>query len=393
METMYQDVVKQLRTLNWDFEDSKTNTLTHRYHPYPAKFIPQIPRNLIEIFSRPGDQVLDPFCGSGTALVESILLDRDALGIDINPLSTLIAKVKATPLQPEKLRSINDLLLTISQKSENSYGQKTLFAKRDDKENYSIPDFPKITFWFEKFVIDEVALIKHHIYQIQDDDLKDFLKVSLSSILVTVSRQDSDTRYTRREKNIKPGDTVRIFAKRVRDMADAMRSFTERASKRRPIVLSADSQDLESLVEPNSVDLVVTSPPYPNAYSYHLYHRNRMFWLDIDPYPVKKQEIGSHRKYSAKNGATAETFRIEMRNCFRGLHLSLRSGGFCCVVIGDSIIRGELVLNNELLKDVAVETGFDVIDDIRRNIQATRKAFNPTIGRIKQESILVFGKV
>ena len=115
-----------------------------------------------------------------------------------------------------------------------------------------------------------------------------------------------------------------------------------------------------------------------------------MYWLDFDPHPLKQQEIGTHRKYSAKNGATIETFREEMNNCFAGIREVLRPSKYCCFVIGDSIVRGELVLNNELITEVAIQNKFTLVDDIKRNIQKTRKAFNPSIGRIKSESILIF---
>jgi DNA modification methylase len=387
---MPSNVVTKTRSIDWDFPDSGTSNFTHAYHPYPAKFIPHIPRHLIEIFSEPGDKVLDPFCGSGTTLVEAILHDRDTVGIDINPLSALIAKVKSTPMKPETLEPINDFLFAINQRGESLQGQRTLFAPDQDRREYPVPEFPKLRFWFDDIVIKEAALIRYHIYQVSDQDLQDFLKVAFSSILVSVSKQDSDTRYTRREKNIQPGDTVRAFARRVSEMASSMRTFAQEAPSRRPIVLTADAQKAGELIESSSIDLVVTSPPYPNAYSYHLYHRNRMFWLDMDPYPVKRQEIGSHRKYSAKNGATVKTFKVEMANCFRGLQQVLKDKGYCCFVIGDSIVRGELVRNNEVLKEVANETGFEIVDDIRRTIQETRKAFNPKYGRIKQESILIF---
>ena len=81
------------------------NYLTHGIHPYPAKFIPQIPSCLVETYSRKGDVILDPFCGSGTTLLETIIRDRQAIGVDVNPIATLISKVKTSCLRDSERKS------------------------------------------------------------------------------------------------------------------------------------------------------------------------------------------------------------------------------------------------------------------------------------------------
>jgi len=70
------------------------NYLTHNIHPYPAKFIPQIPSCFIETYSKKNDVVLDPFCGSGSTLLEATIRDRKAIGLDLNPIATLISRVE-----------------------------------------------------------------------------------------------------------------------------------------------------------------------------------------------------------------------------------------------------------------------------------------------------------
>src|SRR5690606_28475459 len=86
----HRDELDVLRSIDWDFAGAKTNYLTHGMHPYPAKFIPQIPNALIQELSSVGDTVGDIFCGSGTTLVEALTLKRNAVGIDANPLACLI---------------------------------------------------------------------------------------------------------------------------------------------------------------------------------------------------------------------------------------------------------------------------------------------------------------
>ena len=139
------------------------------------------------------------------------------------------------------------------------------------------------------------------------------------------------------------------------------------------------------------LDLVVCSPPYPNAYSYHLYHMTRMVWLGMDQPKFKREEIGSHRKYSsnAKNGATAETFKMEFAAILRWLAGSLRRGGYACFVVGNSTLKGQHVKNADLICEAGRMTGFVEVMRIDRTMQATKKAFNPAIGKIKTENILI----
>jgi DNA modification methylase len=85
---------------SWDFKNDDTKLNTHGFHSYPAMMIPQVARRLIETYGLESKVLLDPFMGSGTALVEAKLHDNFevAYGIDINPLTRLIAKVKTTPI-------------------------------------------------------------------------------------------------------------------------------------------------------------------------------------------------------------------------------------------------------------------------------------------------------
>ena len=83
-------IAKAFQGINWSFSDAETGFLTHGLHPYPAKFIPQIPGYCIRLLSAPGELVLDPFGGSGTTALEAIRLGRRALSIDANPVGTLI---------------------------------------------------------------------------------------------------------------------------------------------------------------------------------------------------------------------------------------------------------------------------------------------------------------
>lgn len=90
----------------WSFADKtrkETSYITHGYHRYPAKFIPQIVARLMEKYTDVGELVVDPFGGCGTTLVEAMTMGRKSLGVDINPVAVLITKAKITPIEPSKI--------------------------------------------------------------------------------------------------------------------------------------------------------------------------------------------------------------------------------------------------------------------------------------------------
>src|SRR5688572_26944015 len=86
-----------------NFEGHNTLYATHGLHAYAAKCPPQLVRYALKYYSKRGDQILDPMAGSGTTLVESRLLGRDCIGVDIDPVARLIAKVKCTPVSDERI--------------------------------------------------------------------------------------------------------------------------------------------------------------------------------------------------------------------------------------------------------------------------------------------------
>lgn len=384
----------RLHDIDFDFADSKTGYLTHGLHPYPAKFIPQIPDALIRELSNEGDTVADVFCGSGTTLVESLLLGRNAIGFDANPLACLITKAKTTCFASGDKES----LLSLARKAEETADAitnagKTLFhPDRSFASSAWRPDSETLAFWFEPFVTEELAQTLSWCKALPTESARNLALVAFSSIIVTVSKQDSDTRYVRRKKDLGAGETLTRFARALKSAVNAV----DELSKVVRADLRCDVIHANILEQPDSpiFDLMVCSPPYPNAFSYHLYHMTRMLWLGMDQPKFKREEIGSHRKYSAKgaNGATAKTFQSEMQRILAWLSRHLKDGGFACFVVGDSTIRGERIDNADLIAAAGRTEGFSEVARPVRKMQMTKKAFNPVIGKIKDEKILILQK-
>src|SRR3989338_6114230 len=151
---------------SWDYRGENTKTYTHGIHTYPAMFIPQVARRLLETYSKEGDTICDIFCGSGTSLVESRVLNRNAYGIDLNPLAIFLAKAKTAPINPQKLTREYIALLSKLEKIKDSEIKK--------------PEFKNIDFWFKEKVIIKLARLKKAIQEIEDKAIRNFLMVAFS---------------------------------------------------------------------------------------------------------------------------------------------------------------------------------------------------------------------
>lgn len=373
--------LSNLEMIDWDFTSAKTNSNTNAFHPYPAKFIPQIPRAFIQSLSKPGETIYDPFLGSGTTAVEANILGRNAIGNDVNELAVLISKVKTTPISAKRLEKLDDLIESIDQKIHLLYTKKNEYITR--------PDIVNLNLWFKDFVIDELVIIKEQIGMIKDKDLKDFCLIALSGIIVNVSNQDSDTRYVRVPKDIKHKDTFDRFVRQINKLKKIMIASFEELSNGHSKFKVADTRQ-KGIFPENSANLAITSPPYPNAYDYHLYHKYRLFWLGMNPYELRKSEIGAHADYSKKNGPDEFDFKNDMEKCFANASTILKPKAYFIFVIGDSILKGRKIKNNEILREAAKNTQFSFVAEFDRTLNLRKKSFNPTIGNIKTEKIVMF---
>ncbi|HYA83037.1 MAG TPA: DNA methyltransferase [Candidatus Bathyarchaeia archaeon] len=134
--------ITKLCALDWELENANTKYYTHGYHPYSSKYIPQIPNRLISTFTERNDLILDPFVGSGTTLVESKVLGRDAIGVDINPLACLISRVKTTVISKTTVREIRNFLTLLQDDIAHVRGNTTLWNYENKKP---ILDYPSVT--------------------------------------------------------------------------------------------------------------------------------------------------------------------------------------------------------------------------------------------------------
>ncbi|MEM2980554.1 MAG: DNA methyltransferase [Thermoproteota archaeon] len=375
-----------------------TTYLTHNFHPFPAKFIPQIPNFMIRRFSRRNEAVFDPFCGSGTTLVEAKLLERNSLGVDIHPLGIFMTKVKTTKISDDELKKALPLLNTIEKRVDYFIAKKqigktliTFIEENGESEEfqYNIPNFPNRDHWFQEHVLHELSIIYSSITKAEvSPDLRDLFLLAFSSIIVPVSNQDSETRYASVRKKILPKQPFLLFKNKVLDMINRIKIFNQKASDCEAKAYLADSRRLDFLNE-NIADLIVTSPPYPNTYDYYLYHKLRMFWLKMEWEKAKISEIGSRLRHSSQKEPIYNYIK-DMTKCFEHFARILKAGKLFVIVVGDSIIRKELLKGDEIISELANKTGFKIEDKIEYNLSYVSKTFNPAFrNKTKQEYIIV----
>lgn len=275
-----------------------TTYSTHGIHPYAAKFIPQIPDKIIEECSNERHTILDPFCGSGTTLLEARLKGRCSVGFDTNPIAILVSKVKTTPMSKEDWDEVDIAISKI----------KSKFEYKDYSEVW-IPEIPRIEHWFQKNVCMDLGLIAGEIRKIENLKARNFLEVAFSSIIVSVSNQESETRFAAIKKNLDYDVVKDSFMRKVRNISEKVRlvsiSFLPKVERLTTKVFLADARKMTEYIPEHSIDLVITSPPYLNSYDYYLYHKFRIYWLGFDKeitdiYNVQKMELGSRYKYSGK---------------------------------------------------------------------------------------------
>lgn len=361
------------------FEDYKNNSyLTHNYHPYPAKFVPQIPSELIQTLSEPGDWVLDPFVGSGTTLVEANLAGRHALGVDVNPLSCLISRVKTTVLDSRECNHIAHVADRAAQEVRSG-------------ARHQPPKFFGIDKWFSPRSQQELAALLSVVRAAElVTSAREFLEVAFASIVVKASRQESDTRYKAIEKDIAPFKIADYFVARVQDMLKRMEQFRAMAKPSRCLVALVDSTKLI----PGDIvfDLAVTSPPYMNSYDYYLYHKHRMSWLGFDYRGAQEAEFGSRNKHNDKNmGIDAYNDPIARNAAL--VFQRLKTGGRFCVVVGDAILKGEVVRMNSNFDALLSHIGFEKVREIVFPQRKYTKTFTPGLrDAFKNSYVLIYKK-
>lgn len=389
-----QRVSEVFHSLDWSFADNRTSYLSHDLHPYPAKFVPQLPAQVIQLLSSRGELVWDPFGGSGTTAVEALLNDRYCISTDVNPLGAIIGKAKTTSLRFFEEDELEKFIGKLEFYGSSSDFLKEYFDTHREELSTEIPAIPNIEKWFSNTVICELAFIKRMIKtELRSDAAITVARASLSKIITKVSNQESETRYRAIEKNTSFGETIGIYLRDLRENFAKVKVIGQLLEHRSARFITANVMDAivgeDGYIRENEVDLVVTSPPYPNAFDYHLYHRFRIFWLDGDPVEMGKAEIGSHLKYQ-RSKKSFDAFEEELTPVLKNCYLALKPGRYAVFVLGDAIFDGVLYKTAERIGKLAESLGFEFVTIVDRPLPENKRSIKAR--RATEEQILVLRK-
>ena len=404
---------------SWDYRGEKTKSYTHGIHTYPAMFIPQVGRRLLETYSKEGDTVCDIFCGSGTALVESKLLGRNAYGIDLNPLAIFLAHAKTTPINPQKLTKE---YLTVL----DGVGK----IKDDEIQR---PDFKNIDFWFKDKVIIKLAKLKKAIRKVKDISVQDFLMVAFSETVRYSSNTKTGEFKLVRVKGEKlekhDPDVMAIFRKHAEKNIAGMIDFYNDAKKNVLTKIIYGDSSKDNGIKANSIDCIITSPPYGDSrttVAYGQFSRLSAQWTDVFDNPndasgvdndllggratknlthalssnYLKESLEKIARQDAVRARDVLSFYIGLNDCLKQAHKILRPQKYFCIVIGNRLVKQVRIPTDFIIAELAEKIGFTCEDIIVRNIPGKRMPIknSPTniVGALEEtmnkESIVILRK-
>lgn len=409
-------------------------TQTHGFHKYPAKFIPDIPRWAIEKYlnGKKGKTILDPFCGSGTTLVEGILAGHNVIGVDIDPLSLWISKVKTTRVNMSRLIDIPGWLVK-SIKMRNKGGFK--------------PECETIDHWFLPGAIAKLSIIRGLINEIPgkfgDDheikDIQDLLMICFSSIIRRVSNADNESQktYVSHTKIKQPEDVNDLFISQLEMFIRRIDHFSKSVNPelKRKYIRSSSANPLKEALKGEKIDLVITSPPYIKAIDYIYNQMAELFWVgDLLEMQTQEKQNNHRGKYignktmgklefsnynphkdlfgiekldkkiqqvfdaDKKNGHRHSyvTFKYfsDMDKHFFQIKKCMRKGVRYVMVVGDSSVSGIYFETADFLIQIAQKNGFRNINQWGYKIKNRYMRFDRKGrgGIIKIDQVLSFEK-
>lgn len=356
-----------------DNQNSKSTYYTHGFHPYPAKYTPQLVNKFFNLYCKSGFTILDPFCGSGTTLVEGVLNGMNSVGIDLNPIAYIISRAKTNHYSTEEINSIRNFICEIQPQPNN-----WLFTKDYDKANEQIiiPDFPNRNHWFQDNVSNELAILKNKIDKVENQNTKDILYCAFSKIIVKVSNQDSEVRYTAKNKNHSDGIVFSSFIDTVLNYIIIL-SSNKHSINAKAEVHNGDSNEVLKNYSDNHFDFVITSPPYINTFDYYLYHKQRMFWLGYDHRPVRQKEIGNHHRIDTKKFEVAKAEYVDsMTQIMDGLSRVSKPNSYFVMVIGDGIVEGTTIDMSNVISEICEKSNYEIEKVESVNLSDITRSFN-----------------
>lgn len=375
---------------SWDFQTENVKRDTHCFHNYPAMMIPQIAERLIREYGKGAKSLFDPYCGTGTSLVEANLCGINAFGSDLNPLARLIAKTKTSKLCVKELeayvQSLHNYLLSVN------------FGKICYPQN--IPQFKNIDYWFLPQTISELAIIKQFIDTIENNRIKDFFLIAFSETVreSSLTRNGEFKLYRMTEEQVKKfkPDVFSMLLSKVNRNKKGLESFLKKTNSfnSQVYVFEFDSSQ-EVTLEDESVDLVVTSPPYGDSkttVAYGQFSRLSSQWLGFEEadnldsrlmggapkeiFPTGFQLLDATIQQIAsideKRAREVYSFYVDYIKSISNVANVIKRGGYACYVVGNRRVKDITLLTDEFTKSIFEQFEFEHKYTFIRNIPNKR---------------------
>lgn len=369
---------------DWAFDQERSvSKWTHGYHRYPAKFLPNVVEKLIELYQPQQDGVIaDLFAGCGTTLIEAKAHGYASIGTDINPIAILITRVKTTPINP-------DMLL-------NAY--KGVVEKFDDYTSEAFVDLRKherIDYWFTKENKYKIAFLYQCTNEIENVEIKEFFLVAISHILKNCSRWLQSSTKPQVDPNKEVIDPFEAFKQHCQQMMNGNRQFYLRIQENHfenvaCEIIEGDAR--RTGIPAESVDTIITSPPYVTSYEYADIHQLTGYWMELfgDLATFRQKFIGT--SYSEKTSLEVTGSKLandiiqslnekskrmarnvaayfnDMQQVAEEMAQILKPGGKACVVIGNTTLRNVTIKSSEVFYEFLCNAGLTEKAIIKRNI-------------------------
>jgi len=374
---------------DWSFSEisrKESAELTHAYHQYPAKFIPQLAKALIDEFTNPDDFIWDPFCGSGTLNLEAYRSNRHSLGTDINPVAILISQAKTTQLNPDKLNNyIEKLIRTVE---ETPIRTRAFYRKHyilNGNEQYLKP-------WFFD---DSLLELCHLLLQIKNfrigHEYRKFALCTFSSILKKSSRWLTSSIKSQIDPNKTPKKPLYWFKRQISNMKRQNELlFQENIDNDTNVSIWKHNAKHKLKNKIPECDCIITSPPYVVSYDYSELFRLSSYFLFFNPnYELYRRTlIGTplhkNSKYSfnslrpekedidriKETGIRNSLFEYykDMSVAFTRFKKYIKDQGNLFLIIGDTKLRKVDINNAYFLTRIAKEVGWSVEKLYKRKI-------------------------
>jgi hypothetical protein len=366
-----------------DVDAGLARALTHGFHSYAGRMHPSIARGAIGAWSRPGDHVVDPFCGSGTVLVEAMGLGRRASGVDASPLGVAIAAVRTTTLGEAGRARLTEEAARIAAES----AEEARKRRRPEIPAWAKKEFTR----FHPHVALELLGLRGLVMDTPDDEVGRALRLCLSSILVKVMKAGPEAPRDGAEKRIARGVPSRLLSDRAAELARGLAALERRtpAGTPAPKVRLGDARDL-SFLKRDSAALIVSSPPYAGTYDYAAQHDVRFTWLDLPRRSFRQTQLGARE---VGLGADPAAWREGQRRWLGEIARVLRPGGHAMLVVGDGVIADQPEDAPDAVASAASPAGLEPIaraSQVRPVID--RRLQEIFAGRPRREHLLLLRK-